>query len=120
MNNLPFESAGLTCARKVDPLEVIPSQTSAVTMQERRRGYRRYRSARLNFPQLECGPPTVEPRSITLLSSSLTDCECSLASIDFIAATNSNCKKVGVTSSAIPIRDSTSVSVVKSFPNRSF
>jgi len=68
-----------------------------------------------------CPPPVVEPQSITSPSSSFTDCESdSLASIYSVAATNFNCEKVGVTSSALPIRDLSSVSVVKSFPNRSF
>ena len=49
VNNLPFESAGLAGARRVDPLQVIPSQTS-VTKQERRRAYRRKCSARLRPP----------------------------------------------------------------------
>jgi len=88
-------------------LEVIPSPKSA-TKQEGRRAYRRKRSAR--------GLPAVEPRSITPPCSSFTDCESdSLASIDFVAATNSNSEKVGVPSSALPI-----VSVVKSFPNQNF
>ena len=56
VNNLPFESAGLAVARRVDPLEVIPSPKSA-TKQERRRAYRRKRSARLQSPQFKCGPP---------------------------------------------------------------
>jgi len=58
--------------------------------------------------------------AVTSSSSSFTDCEYSFASIDLVAASKSNCEKVGVTSSAVPIRDSTSVLVVKSFPNRSF
>ena len=93
-------------------LEVIPSPKSAIK-QERRRAYRRKRSSR--------GSHLVEPRSITSPSSPFTDCESdSLASIDSVTATNSNYEKVGFTSSAIPIRDSTSVLVVKSFSNRSF
>ena len=92
-----------------DTLEVIPSPKSA-TKQERRCVYRRKRSAR--------GPPAVEPRSITSPSFFFTDYESdSLISIDSVTATNSNCEKVGVTSSTLPVRDSPSVSVVKLYPN---
>ena len=49
VNNLPFESAGLGGARRVDPVEVIPSSKLA-TEQERRRAYRRECSARLKSP----------------------------------------------------------------------
>jgi hypothetical protein len=87
-------------------LEVIPTPKSA-TKQEHRRAYCRKRPAR--------GPSAVEPWSITSPCSSFTDCES-----DSVTATNSNCEKNRVTSSALPIRDTTSVSVVKSFLNRSF
>ena len=59
MNNLPL-AAGLADARRVDSLKVIQSQTS-VTKQERRRAYRRKRSARLKSPPFKCAPPAVEP-----------------------------------------------------------
>ena len=58
----------------MDPLEVIPSQTS-VAKQERRRVYHRKRSARLKSSQFKRGPPAVETRSITSTSSAFTDCE---------------------------------------------
>jgi len=53
-------------------------------------------------------PHVEEPRSIISTSSPFTDCEPdSLASVDSVAASNSNYEKVGLTSSALPIRDST-------------
>ena len=111
VNNLPL-AAGLAGARRVDPLKVIHSPVS-LTKQERRRAYRRKRNARLKSHPFKCGPPAVEPPYILPHSSSFTDCESdSLASIASVAATNSNCEKVGVTSSALPIRYSSSVSVV--------
>ena len=54
LNNLPFEFAGVAAARRVDPLEIMKSSTS-LTKEERRRTYRRKRSAHRN-------PPVVEPR----------------------------------------------------------
>ena len=69
-------------------LEVIQSPKSA-TKQKRRHAHRRKRSA--------CGPPAVEPRSITSTCSSFTDCKSdSLVYIDSVVAINSNCKTVGV------------------------
>jgi len=65
-------AADLAGARRVEPLQVIPSQTS-VTKQERRRAYRRNRSPRLKSPLFKCGPPAVEPQSITSPSSAFTD-----------------------------------------------
>ena len=59
VNNLPLV-AGLAGARKLDPLEVIQSPVS-LKKQDRRRAYRRKRSARLNSNQFKCGPPAVEP-----------------------------------------------------------
>ena len=107
LNNLPL-SAGLADARRVDPLKVIQSPIS-LTKQEHRRAYHRNRFVRLKSPKFECGPPAVEPlsitspfsvftrgppavepRSITSPSSSFTDCESdSFVSIDYVAATNS-------------------------------
>ena len=67
VNNLPLV-AGLACARRVDTLKVILSQTS-VTKQERKR------SACIRLPTFKCGPPAVEPQSIPSPSASFTDCE---------------------------------------------
>jgi len=60
VNNLPL-AAGLAGARRVDPLTIIPSQTS-VTKHERRRAYCRKRSTRLKSSPFKCGPPAVEPQ----------------------------------------------------------
>jgi len=133
VNNLPFESEGLASARRVDPLEVIPSPKSA-TKQERRRAYCRKRSGRLQSPQFKCGPPAVEPRSTTSPSSGFTNCES--ASSDSETATcnkslsNSNfdceadfdihsisySQKVGVIYLASPIKASTAASNLNKFP----
>jgi len=89
MNKLPL-AAGLPGSRRVDHLLVIKSPVS-LTKLERRRAYRRKRYTRLKSFQIQCGPPAVEPRSITSPSSSFTDCDSdSLVSIDSIAATSSN------------------------------
>ena len=63
---------GLADARRVDPLKVIPSQTS-VTKQERRHAYRRQGSARIRLPTFKFGPPAVEPQSIPSPSFSFID-----------------------------------------------
>ena len=98
MNNLPL-AAGLADARRVDPLKVNKFPVSLIK-QDHRRAYRRKQYSRLKSPPFKCGPPAVEPQSITSPSSSFTDCESDyLAFIDYVAATNSNCEKVGVTSS---------------------
>ena len=73
VNNVPL-AAGLICARRVDPLKNIQSRKS-VTKQKRRHTYRRIQSARLQPPPFKCGPPAVEPLSITLISSGFKDCE---------------------------------------------
>ena len=57
MNNLSL-AAGLACARRVDPLKVIQSPVS-LTKQERRRAYRRKRSACLKFSPFKCGRTTL-------------------------------------------------------------
>jgi len=56
----------------VYPLKIIQSQTS-LTKRERRRAYRRERSACIRLPTFKCGPPAVEPQSIPSPSSFLTD-----------------------------------------------
>ena len=68
VNNLLL-AAGLAGARRVDPLKVIQSPVS-LTKQERKRAYRRKRSARFKSPPFTCGTPAIEPPS-----SSFTDCE---------------------------------------------
>jgi len=76
--------------------------------QERRCAYRRKRYTRIKSPPFQCGPPVVEPQSITLHSSSFTDCKSNFTdnlfltsskeggftdfndSIDSVTATDSN------------------------------
>ena len=126
---------GFAGARRVDRLEVLKSPTS-LTKQERRRAYRRKRSAHR-------GPPAEEPSS-----SSFTDCESGFTdnsfftsfkqggvmdfndSIDFVVATDSNSdynaapdsdpisssEKSGVTTSVLSITATTSVSTLRKFP----
>jgi hypothetical protein len=95
--------------------------------QERRRAYRRKRSARSKPPQFKCGPPAVEPPS-----SSLTDYESDFTdnffltssklggvidyndSIDSVAATDSNSDY----NAASDINSTTSVSTLHQFPAR--
>ena len=71
MKHLPL-AAGLAGARRVDPLTVIHSPVS-LTKQERRRAYRRKRSARIKSPPFKCGPAAVEPQYIHSYSSSFID-----------------------------------------------
>jgi len=101
VNNLPL-AAGFAGTIRVDPLKFIQSPKSA-SKQERRH-------SRLNSFPFKYSPPEEEPQSINPPSSSFIDCESasidSLASIGSVAATNSNCEKVGVTSSALSITDS--------------
>ena len=83
LNILPFESAGLASARRVDPHEVIYFSTS-LTKQERRHAYHRKCIASRNSSQFKCDPPAVESRSINLFSSGFTDCESASSDSDFI------------------------------------
>jgi len=82
LNNLPL-AAGLAGARRVDTLGVIQFSKSLIK-QERRRAYRRKRSAHLKSPKFKCNPPAVEPRYITTLSSGFTGCESASSASDFI------------------------------------
>jgi hypothetical protein len=143
VNNLLL-AAGLAGARRVDPLKVIQSPVS-LTKQERKRAYRRKRSARFKSPPFTCGTPAIEPPS-----SSFTDCESDFTDnfflisskeggvIDFndsvgsVAAIGSNSdynvasdidpisssEKFGVTTSVLSITasTSTSVSTIQKFP----
>ena len=115
-------------------------------------------STRLKSPKFKCGPPAVEQRYITTLSFGFTNCKsasldsdlvniylvtssneggitdfndsiASLASIDFVAATDSNSdcnaasdivsistpEKLGVINSILSITASTSVSTLQTF-----
>ena len=54
VNNLSYESAGFASARRVDPHRLYHIRL-----------YRRKHSARLKSSPFQCGPPAVEPRSIT-------------------------------------------------------
>ena len=74
LNNLPFESAGIAGATRVDPLENIQSSISLIK-QERRHAYRSKRHVRLISPEFKCGVLAVEPQSITSHSFGFTDCE---------------------------------------------
>jgi len=82
MSNLPIESAGLACVRRLNPLKVIQSH-SPVTKQDRRPSYRRKFSARLQSSQFKCGLPVIEPPTTTL-SSGFTDCESESSDSDLI------------------------------------
>jgi len=67
LHNFPLDSAGLSGARRVDPLKVIRSLISA-THQVCRHAYKRKRIARH-------GLPAVESRSFNQPSLNFTDCE---------------------------------------------
>jgi len=130
LNNLPFESAGLAAARRVDPLEVIQSPTS-LTKQERRRAYRRKRSARLKSPEFKCDSLSLHPPPLSLMANLLVQ-TVKIHSyylnfhIQILIAklipvfTVFNPEKVGAMKSTLAISASTSVSVCKKFSTKMF
>jgi len=79
LNNLPFESAGLADVRRADPLKVVRFPQSTAK-QERIHAYQGKHNERLQFPQLKCGPPVVEPRPFNPPLFDFTYCESSTTS----------------------------------------
>jgi len=114
MNNLPFESAGLAGARRMDPLQNVPSQAS-ITKQERRRAYRRKSSARLKSLPFKCAsPPAVEPQSIVSPSSGFTYCQSATSGSDLTDNFLFTCSKEGGVTDLNDTIDSVTVTCDKS------
>jgi len=130
MNNLPL-AVSLAGARRVDPVQVIKSPVS-LTKQKRRRAYRRKQSACFKSPPFKCDPPAVEPQYIfTDGEFASSDSENPFLLLKFPDRNSDNdadsdidsvCnpEKVGVMKSTSALSVSTSVSVCKRFPARTF
>jgi hypothetical protein len=122
----------------VDPLNVIQSPIS-LTKQERRRAYRCKRYACFKYPPFKCCPPAVEPQSINSPTPSVftdgefasSDSENPFLLLEFSNSNSdsdadsdidsvSNLEKVEIMKSTLALSVSTSVSVHKRFPAKTF